>query len=327
MKKGGFILALLAAVGLAILFPQLGAKDGVLRAGLVSQFGVMVIFLLQGLILPTRKLAGGLRHPRLHLFTQGWIFIASAAILLVGGRILLNLGLPGLADGFFFLALLPTTISSAVILSSAAGGDVPSAIFNVSLANILGVFWVPTACLFIFSPGDAFPIELMGPLLWKIARLILLPLIVGQVLRPFIYERKAFIASIPWFKVISNGIILFIVFASFSQGLLSSAWDAIGPLAIGILLAVTLGAVILIHSGNWLAGRRLCANHSERVTALFCGSQKTLAAGAPIALAVFSGSEPFVQVNLGLLLLPLLCYHSLQLLLGSMLLPFLSNAR
>ena len=41
---------------------------------------------------------------------------------------------------------------------------------------------------------------------------------------------------------------------------------------------------------------------------MFCGSKKSLASGAPIAQALFADSPAF-----GLLMLPLLMYHQLQL--------------
>jgi sodium/bile acid cotransporter 7 len=50
----------------------------------------------------------------------------------------------------------------------------------------------------------------------------------------------------------------------------------------------------------------------DRVTAVFCGSKKTLASGVPMARVLF-GQNP----SLGLILLPLLIYHPLQLIVGS----------
>ena len=125
LKKNGFILALLGAIVLAFLFPQLAARDGLLKAGLVSKAGVMVIFFLQGLSLKTRELAGGFKQLKLHAFVQGWIFVFSAIILVLAALVLRAFSLPELANGFLYLALVPTTISSAVAFTGAAGGNVP----------------------------------------------------------------------------------------------------------------------------------------------------------------------------------------------------------
>jgi len=61
----------------------------------------------------------------------------------------------------------------------------------------------------------------------------------------------------------------------------------------------------------WLASRALGFAPSERITALFCGSKKTLASGVPMARVIF-GAAP----GLGLILLPIMLYHPLQLMVG-----------
>lgn len=326
LKKNGFVLALLGAILLAYAAPQIGARGGAIRADVISKAGVMVIFLLQGLSLKTRELAGGLRQLRIHAFIQLWIFVLSAFVLVLTALLLRALSMDSLADGFFYLALIPTTISSAVAFTSTAGGNVPVAIFNTTLSNVIGVFWVPTGCLLLFAVGGTFPAELMLPMLWKVAQLILIPMLVGQLIRPIVFNKDWFKAVSQNFKLVNHGIIIFIVYAAFCQSFTSNAWDGISPVSIAILLACTVAAATAIHAGAWFSGRWVAADHADRITVLFCGSQKTLAAGAPMAVAIFSQSDQLAQVNLGLLLLPLLCYHPLQLLLAALVLPQLSRS-
>jgi sodium/bile acid cotransporter 7 len=325
IRKNGFILALLAAVLLAYLAPGLGARDGVLHAGFLTKAGVMVIFLLQGLSLKTRELAGGLRQIRLHAFVQAWIFLFSPVLLVLAALLLKALSLDALAAGFLYLALIPTTISSAVAFTGAAGGNVPASIFNTTVSNVFGVFWVPTGCLLIFASGGGFDPELVLPLLLQVAELILLPLVVGQLLRPIIWETKLLKAVSPSFRLVNHGIILFIVYAAFCQSFLSDAWS--GTSAGSLILLVGLVAIVvgLVHLGVWKSSQLLFHDHKDRIAALFCGSQKTLAAGAPMALAIFSNGGQLAEVNLGLLILPLLVYHPAQLLLGALILPKLGH--
>jgi sodium/bile acid cotransporter 7 len=327
LKKHGFILALIGSIILAYLNPQFGAREGPIRAEVISKLGVMVIFLLQGLSLRTRELAGGMRQFKLHGFIQLWIFILSAIVLVLSALILKALSLHHLADGFLYLALIPTTISSAVAFTSAAKGNVPVAIFNTTLSNIIGVFWVPTGCLLLFAAGGTFQSELIAPMLWKVAQLILLPMIIGQLARPFVYQRNWFKNIAPHFKLVNHSIIIFIVYSAFCQSIASNAWDGIGAGSIVILLMLTLMVVLIIHGGAWISGRLITTKLEDRITILFCGAQKTLAAGAPMAVAIFSQTEQLSQVNLGLLLLPLLCYHPIQLFLAAMLLPGFTRAR
>jgi sodium/bile acid cotransporter 7 len=57
-----------------------------------------------------------------------------------------------------------------------------------------------------------------------------------------------------------------------------------------------------------LASRAIDLPVAERITAVFCGSKKTLASGVPMARLIF-GAHP----GLGMILLPLMIYHPLQL--------------
>ncbi|HKJ90306.1 MAG TPA: bile acid:sodium symporter [Oceanipulchritudo sp.] len=321
LRRNGFIFALLGALLLAFLFPALGADEGPLRAGMLGKAGIMVIFFLQGLSLKTRELAAGIQNLNVHAFIQGWIFLLSPLVLWSAGILLRNMDLPGLAAGFFYLGLLPTTISSAVAFTSAARGNVASAIFNTTFSNMFGVFWVPAGCLLLFSVGGGLQGDLLGPLLLKLAWLILFPLAAGQLLRPLIFRKPVFKAVSPSFKYLNHGIILFIVFTAFCRSVLDNTWEDVSPLSLLLLLGLTLGAVVLIHSGVWLSSGWILADPAERVTALFCASQKTLAAGAPMAMAIFADGAALGQTSLSLILLPLLCYHPLQLFLAAFLLP------
>jgi sodium/bile acid cotransporter 7 len=67
------------------------------------------------------------------------------------------------------------------------------------------------------------------------------------------------------------------------------------------LLAAALGLL------TWLA-RLLGFSHGDRSAAVFCGSKKTLAGGVPMAKLMFANVPA-----LGLILLPILLYHSVQL--------------
>ena len=61
----------------------------------------------------------------------------------------------------------------------------------------------------------------------------------------------------------------------------------------------------------WLISSALGFERGERITALFCGSKKRLASGVPMARVIF-GAAP----GLGLILLPIMLYHPIQLVVG-----------
>lgn len=321
MKRQLFVLGLLAMVGLAFMFPELGARKGPLHAGLLINIGVVTIFFLQGLSLKTRELTRDMKEGRLHVFIQAWIFLLSPLILMPAGLLLNACNQPALASGFFFLALVPTTISSAVAFSSAAGGNVAAAIFNTTLSNLLGVFWVPTGCVLLFAASGSGDYSLIIPLLLKLSWMILLPLLTGQFLRPLLARSTEFSRISGHFKSVNHGIILFIVFAALSESVINNTWAAVPLPSLVLLLVITIGAALLIHLAVWVSSGRVLSRREDRITALFCGSQKTLAAGAPMAVAIFSNGDHLGHLNLSLILLPLLCYHPIQLFIAALLLP------
>ena len=327
--RHGFLFGLLGAVVLAFLFPEWGAKDGPLRAGRVAQAGVFLIFFLQGLSLRTQEMLRGFGNLRLHSLVQAWIFLVGAAFLLAVAFFLRRTGtaLAPLADGFIFLALLPTTISSAVAFTATAGGNTAGAIVNTTFANIVGVFWVPAGCLLFFATGEGLQAEMVAPLLLKLGKLILLPLLCGHLVRPLVRESPLYRRLQPGFRPAQNAAILFIVFASFSQSLRADMGSEISPLYLGGLLSAVILSLLFLHRSLWLVSGWLLTAKEDRVTALFCGAQRTLAAGAPMALAIFGGKGAISSHDPGMILLPLLCYHPLQLFLAGMLLPILRCGR
>ena len=74
--------------------------------------------------------------------------------------------------------------------------------------------------------------------------------------------------------------------------------------ALAIVVAGLLAAALLITSA---AARAFGFAHADEVAAVFCGSQKSLVAGIPIASVLFAGP------TLGMVVLPIMIYHPLQL--------------
>jgi sodium/bile acid cotransporter 7 len=75
--------------------------------------------------------------------------------------------------------------------------------------------------------------------------------------------------------------------------------------------AALLGAVLLLSRA---LARRLRLATADETVLVFCGSKKSLASGVPMARLIF-GAHP----GLGLILLPLMFYHQLQLFVCSLL--------
>jgi len=226
-----FVLGLLLAVFTAYLFPDLGAKNGLLHTEITTKIGVVLIFLLQGMQLPSERILKDLLEWRLHLFVQCFNFIIIPILVVLLLMVSDGYLPPDLRIGYLYLAILPTTISTAVVFSGMVSGNQTGAIFNAALSNILAVFIVPswTAWHLSVTAGVNVPIT---PLLLKLSLLLILPFFSGQILRPLV--RNWAESNKLLIRRISTGIILFILFSAFANSGV--------PMAISIFAAASLNS-------------------------------------------------------------------------------------
>ena len=304
LARNWFIVSLPLAIALAWLVPDAGATGGWLRSEVTTKLGVALIFLFQGLTLPSSALKQGASQWRLHLLVQAFTFllfplIGMALDALVGRHLP-----PDLRLGFLFLCVLPSTVSMSVVLTGLAGGNTVGAIFNAALSNIIGVFITPIWVAWLMkSGGQSQP---LGGVAKEIVVLLLLPLAVGQLIRVFATswadKNKKRLGNA------ASGLILFLVFTAFCNSVKAQFW---AQQSAGVLLTASAGVILIFISAIVLIevlARMLKLDRPDRITATFCAPQKTIASGIPLAKAIF-GAHP----GLGLILLPILFYHPLQL--------------
>jgi len=313
LRSNGFLLALVGAVLVAFLLPEPGARGGVLHADLVNNFGIALILFLQGLSLAFEKIKSGAGNWRLHTVIQAFTFLVFPAV-----GILFHFGVPllwpgepaAIRDGFLYLCVLPSTVSTSVVLTAVAHGNTPGALFNAALSNILGVFLTPVLVqLLMHTTGQT---ASFGPLLLKILLLTLLPFFVGMGLRR--YVKNWVEAHKAWVARLSNSVIVFIVYSAFCDSVVEKVWQRHG---LGTTALVLLFATLLFAGMSGLVGlvcRWLRFSREDSIAIYFCSVKKTLAMGVPLAMLIFGNRS-----DLPLILLPIMFYHPLQLLVNGML--------
>lgn len=307
MAQNWFPAGLAASFFLAWFFPEPGASGGVLHSHVVTRLGVVLVFFFQGLTLSLGALQSGMLQWRLHIFVQIFIFL----LMPLTGLILVTLAGRLLTDelrlGVMFLSVLPTTIATSVAYTAMTGGNVPGAVFNSTFSNIAGIFITPLwVTILLQTDSETLP---LGKLFLDISLMLLAPLLLGQALRPLAGAWTTRLKK-P-FSITTSLIILFIVYAAFCNSWQQNIWSTQGNIA--TLAALTVAALLLTAAmALTAAGTRLLGfNHENAMAALFCAPQKTLAAGAPMANLIFAGNP-----GLGLILLPIMFYHPLQLIAG-----------
>ena len=303
-----FLCGMLAATLLAYFFPGFGASGGGMHAEYVINIGVFAVFFLHGINLSSEQIRHGLKNWRLHLMVQSFTFIVFPVLWLIVDRLSAGQLPATLMLGFFYLCALPSTISSSVALTGSASGNVPAAILNASLSSVLGIFITPWLVSLLVGRG-AGGIDL-GQTLLDLCAMLLLPLVLGQLLRPML--GKLFARYKRYTSLLDKWVILLLVYSAFCNSMVSGLWQKQGD---AVILTAFVGVAVLLAVILFMTtrtARALRFNHADEVAAVFCASKKSLAAGAPMAALIF-GANP----GLGLILLPIMIYHPLQLIVCS----------
>lgn len=298
-----YILALLATIGLAALLPAKGASADAVAGATTGAIGLL--FFLYGARLSPQAAFSGLRHWRLHLPILCFTFVVFPVLGLAFTALPSSVLAADLAAGLLFLCVLPSTVQSAVAFTSLARGNVAAAICSSSFSSLLGVFLTPLLAALLLHGVSSGGVRFSADQVLGIVMLLLVPFVLGQVLRRWIADWVTRHRRIT--VVCDRGSILLVVYSAFSQGVEAGIWGRLSPARLAVLLALCALLLGLVLALTAVATKRLRVDHEDRATVVFCASTKSLASGLPIAGVLFAGKD------VGLAVLPLMLYHTLQL--------------
>lgn len=306
-----FVCLLPVAFALAWFVPAIASKGGWLRPEITTKLGVGLVFALQGLLLPTAAMRAAIGQVRLHAVVQGMTFVGFPLLGLVVAA-LVGRWLPDeLRLGLVYLSVLPSTVSSAAVLTASAGGNTAGAICNAVLSSLLGIVLTPALLALslelqgVTLGGAGGGVE-AGKIIVELLKLILAPLLVGQLLRLRLGAWAT--AHKKRLGTLSTAVILFIVFAAFCDASKGKVWTEHGITLPLLALAIAGGLFVAATCVTRMLVRAMGLKAGDGIAAEFCAVQKTLASGVPLAGVIFAGDP-----RTGLILLPLLIYHPLQL--------------
>jgi sodium/bile acid cotransporter 7 len=305
----GFMLSLVLMIVLAWIQPSVGVTSKPVSLETIAGYGVSIIFFFYGLRLSPQKLREGLSNWKMHLVVQATTFLFFPLFILIFKPFFDDTSYSLLWLGTFFLASLPSTVSSSVVMVSIAGGNIPAAIFNASISSLLGVFITPLWMgIFLSGTGDFNPWQIVG----KLALQVLLPVAVGILLnhRWGAWAEKHKKAL----KLSDQTVILLIVYTAFCNSFINHVFDGFSALQLLILGASMIALFFFVMGTVTIVCRSLGFRRKDKITVMFCGSKKSLIHGTVMSKVLF----PHSQV-LGILLLPLMMYHALQIIIASML--------
>jgi len=301
---------LLAIVAFASVRPDWGQTGAVWHPELAVTLAVSVMFFMHGVSLPVQDLIDGIRDWKVHSLIQGCTYLGFPLL----GLVILKWG-PAVIDpaaclGFFALSTTSSTIASCIALTGKSHGRVSIAIFNASISSMLGVFLTPLLLGVVASQSDLH-------ISWhdafeQIGIKILLPFITGQVFR-IIWPIAAFrLAS--YTTIVDYLSIGLVVLNALSDSIMNGVFKHTGLFTLLSIVVVSVALFWVIVVALRACCRLLSIPLEDQIAVIFCGSQKSITNGLPIAKILFQGVGAF-----GLIILPLIVYHQCQLLFSAFL--------
>lgn len=297
-----FTISLFVMVVLATFIPVHGQAASIFSG--VTNIAIAILFFLHGAKLSREAIIEGFLHWKLH----GIVFAITFALFPILGLLSKPVVEPILGEqlywGFLFMCFLPSTVQSSIAFTSVAKGNVAAAVCSASFSNLVGMFITPIlVSLFIFgqSQHDYDPTSSII----EITLLLLLPFIAGQLLRPYMFPIMQKAPSL--LKAFDQGTILLVVYGAFSSAVVAGLWHQVSwqtllYLTLICSLLLTIVMLLSLYIPKWLG-----FNRADQITVFFCGSKKTLASGVPMAQILFAGQP------LGMIVLPIMIFHQIQL--------------
>lgn len=300
LRPDGYLMLIFGMVILASLLPARGEVRPVLDVAV--KVGIGLVFFLHGARLSREAVIAGATQWRLHALVLASTFLLFPVLALSAAALPAWILPASLAPGVIFLGCLPSTIQSSIGFTAIARGNVAATVAAATASNLIGIFLTPIlAGLFLHRTGGGVSLESLQAILLQ----LLAPFLAGHLLRPWIggfvgRHGKAL-------SRLDRGSILLVVYAAFSDAVTGGLWSRLGGLDIARLILVC-GALLAIVLGLTLAAARAARlSTPDEITLVFCGSKKSLASGVPMAGVLFPGDA------LGLVLLPVMVFHQIQL--------------
>ena len=265
---------------------------------------IAILFFLHGAKLSRQAVIEGMLHSKMHAVVFGFTFVLFPTLGILAQPILEPLLGQQLYWGFLFLCFLPSTVQSSIAFTSIARGNVAGAVCSASFSNIIGMLITPILVSYFILGQQQHGFDPMQSIV-QIMLLLLLPFVLGQLLRPYIIQYLLKRPSVV--RAFDQGSILMVVYGAFSSAVVAGLWQQVSGLTLFYLTLACSSLLTVVMLLAWYMPQWLRFNRADQITIFFCSSKKTLASGVPMAQILFIGQP------LGIIVLPIMIFHQIQL--------------
>lgn len=274
---------------------------------------IFFIFLFSGILLRTDQVRAGFRDAGGTFLSLGVIFVLSPLAALLFSWLPLT---HGVRIGLFLVAVMPTTLSSGVVMTGAAGGNMAHALMITILANLIAVFSIPLVLAALLGTGGV-SID-KAAIMLKLCGFVILPLSLGAWGRALMARRIPGLLNrvTPFLANASQVLVLGIVWMAMAQSkavILGSGGEVFSILVLSfcyhiVLVAAAAGGCRFFGIGP-----------GRRESVIFMGGQKTLPLSVILQVSLFP--------DLGLALVVCVLHHIIHLMMDSWLVGRMDAAR
>jgi len=296
-----YIVLLLATVAVASVLPARGIVA--VQSRHATTIAIGLLFFLYGARLSTRTALAGLRHWRLHVLVLTATFVVFPVLGLICRVLVPTVLSPQLYAGVMFLCCLPSTVQSSIAFTSIAKGNVAAAMCSASFSNLIGIALTPAlvTVFLVTKTGGGVSLEAIRDILVQ----LLVPFVAGQMLQNRIGGFLARHNSVLGY--VDRGSVLFVVYAAFSESVVAGIWGRLTVLSIVLLFIVNAALLGIMIVSTMTIARRARFTTEDQIAIVFCGSKKSLASGLSLTSVLFPAA------TVGLMVVPLMMFHQMQL--------------
>lgn len=309
-----FTILLFVMVILASVLPVSGQAAAVFAT--ITSAAIAILFFLHGAKLSREAVVEGMLHWKMHSLVFAFTFALFPILGWLAQPILVPMLGQELYWGFLFMCFLPSTVQSSIAFTSVAGGNVAGAVCSASFSNLIGMFITPMLVALFILGQSQHEFDATASIL-KIAGLLLLPFIAGQILRPWIFPLMQKVPKLV--KCFDQGSILMVVYGAFSSAVVAGLWQQVSLTTLCLLVLACSILLTIVMLLTWYIPKALGFKQADCRAIFFCGSKKTLASGVPMAQILFIGQP------MGMIILPIMLFHQIQLMVCGVIASYWAN--
>ncbi|KAJ5256940.1 hypothetical protein N7478_013044 [Penicillium angulare] len=310
------LIAMGVACVLAYFFPEVAKHGGIIRSQYSVLYGVIaIIFLISGLSIDRQKLLSQLMNWKLHLQVQIISFLFIPSIILAVVYAILA-GDPtekierSVLAGYIFLACIPTTIASNVVMTRNAGGDDAAALVEVLIANVLAPFFtaawtvtlIPNRPEFeLWKHGGGDMSSMYRNVFQQLGLSVLLPLFVGQIVRFTWPDQVAWFIQKTKLPKLASACMILLIWTTFSSCFATGSLQTMSTPTIVFVVLFNVALYVFLTGICFIIARppRFFLSipwtdvtfeplaPREAIAACFCGPAKSTALGIPLLYAMW----------------------------------------